>query len=76
MVFERIREALSHQMEIEESSITLETDIIEELGVDSLDLAELMMNLEDEFGIIAADDAIKDIRTVGDVVEYVEKLIS
>ena len=73
MIFETVRELLAHQLEVEPERITPETDIFEDLGADSLDVVELSMTIEDEFGLgeISEDD-LKAIKTIGDLVDYVE----
>ena len=73
MIFETVRELLAHQLEVEPERITPETDIFEDLGADSLDVVELSMTIEDEFGLgeISEDD-LKTIKTIGDLVDYVE----
>ena len=58
MVFEKVRDILADQLDLEEDSITMDSSFIEDLGADSLDLVDLVMSLEDEF--------------VGDVVRYIE----
>jgi len=70
-MFETIRSILASQLDIEEETITRDTDIIDDLGADSLDLAELMTMLEEEYGFIITDDDVHELRTVGDVEEYV-----
>ena len=75
MVFEKIKEILSSQFEVEADSITLETDIVDDLGADSLDLVELLTSLEDEFGIVITDERANELRTVGQVVEFIETLL-
>ncbi|HPY04203.1 MAG TPA: acyl carrier protein [Spirochaetota bacterium] len=72
MVFEKIKGVVANQLGVEESKIALETKFIEDLGADSLDLYQVIMNLEEQFGIeIPSEDAEK-IKTVGDAVSYVE----
>ena len=73
MIFETVRELLAHQLEVEPERITPETDIFEDLGADSLDVVELSMTIQDEFGLgeISEDD-LKAIKTIGDLVDYVE----
>ena len=51
----------------------MDTRIAEDLGADSLDVVEMLMSVEDEFGIEIPDDAIEDLKTIGNVVEYIEK---
>lgn len=74
MVFEKIKSILSEQFDIENpESITMETNLFEDLDADSLDLADLLATVEDEFDIEASDDSISSINTVGDVVNYISE---
>ncbi len=73
MVFDRIRQILSDQLDIEEDKITMESDIVENLEADSLDVVDLVMTIEDEYNIEVPDDQIENFRTVGDVVRYIEE---
>lgn len=73
MVFERIRQILMDQLDLEEEKITMESDIVEDLEADSLDVVDLVMTMEDEFGVEVPDDQIEGFRTVGDIVRYVEE---
>ena len=75
MVFEKIKDALASQFEVDAASITPDTDIVADLGADSLDLVELIMSLEDEFGISVTDEAIYGYKTVGEIMTYIESLI-
>lgn len=70
-VFERIREVLVERLSVEESDITEEANFQEDLGADSLDLVEMIMELEDQFGIKIPDEDAQQIQTVGQAVEYV-----
>lgn len=72
-VFERIRAMLAEQLDIEEDKITMESDILEDFEADSLDVVDMVMSLEDEFGIEIPDEQVENLRTVGDVVRYVEE---
>lgn len=75
MVFEKIKAILSEQFDIEDpESVTMETNLREDLDADSLDLADLLSTIEDEFGIEASDDAINSISTVEDVVNYIKSV--
>ena len=69
--FERIREVLAERLSVEESDITEEANFQEDLGADSLDLVEMIMELEDQFGIKIPDDDAQKIQTVGQAVDYV-----
>ncbi len=72
MVFEKIKKIVTEQLEVDESIITLDASITADLGADSLDLVDLAMSIEDEFDIELNDDALETIKTVGDMVRYVE----
>ena len=74
MVFEKVQEILSSQFDVVADSITLETDIVDDLGADSLDLVDMLMSLEDEFNIgEVPDEMVEKIRTVGQLVVYIEE---
>ncbi len=74
MVFEKIRAILCEQLDIEEDQVTMESNIAEDLGADSLDVVDLVMSIEDEFDLEVPDDQVENIKTVGDVVNYIESL--
>ncbi len=73
MVFEKVRKILSDQLEIDEESITLESDLVEDLKADSLAIVELIMDLEQEFDLDIPDEELPKVGTVKDVVSYIEK---
>lgn len=73
MVFERIREIICDQFDLEEDKVTMDSDIMEDFEADSLDVVDLVMSIEDEFGLEVPDDQIENFRTVGDVVRYIEE---
>ena len=74
MYFDKVREALAKQFELDPESITLETNLIDDLGADSLDVVELIMSLEDEFGVTISDEDAAQLYTVGRIVDYLENL--
>ena len=74
MIFEKVKAALASQFELDPATITMETNLIDDIGADSLDVVELIMELEDEFGITISDEAAAELYTVGRIVEYLEKL--
>ena len=74
MFFEKVREALVQQFELDPETITLDTNLIDDLGADSLDVVELIMSLEDEFGVSISDDDAAQLYTVGRIVEYLENM--
>ena len=73
MVFERIREIICDQLDLEEDKVTMDSDIMEDFEADSLDVVDLVRSIEDEFGLEVPDDQIENFRTVGDVVRYIEE---
>lgn len=75
MVFEKLKSILMDQLEVEEEKVTLEASIAEDLGADSLDIVDLIMSVEEEFDLEIPDDQIENIKTVGDVVKYIEENI-
>lgn len=74
MLFETVKENLAKQFEIDPETITMDTNLIDDLGADSLDVVELIMSLEDSFGITISDDEPAKLSTVGSIVEYLERL--
>ena len=70
-VFERVKDVLSERLSVEEADITEEANFQEDLDADSLDLVEMIMELEDQFGIKIPDDDAQKIQTVGQAVDYV-----
>ncbi len=73
-MFEKVKTIIANELGVEEAKITLEARLTEDLGADSLDAVELIMAIEDEFGIEVNDEAAQKIRQVKDIVEYVEKV--
>lgn len=73
-MFEKVKSVLAQQFELDPETITMDTNLIDDLGADSLDVVELIMSLEDEFGISISDDAAAQLYTVGKIVDYLEKL--
>ena len=76
MVLEKVKAILSEQFDVEEDSITVETNIADDLGADSLDVVDLLMSIEDEFEIEIPDEEIDNIKTVGDLVKYIEDSVN
>ena len=74
MIFEKVRDALAQQFEVEPETITPDTNLIDDLGADSLDVVELIMSLEDSFGISISDEDAAQLYTVRRIVDYLEKL--
>ena len=72
MILEKVKVILAEQFDIDENEIAVETDLQDDLGADSLDVVDLLMSIEDEFEIEIPDEEIENIRTVGELVSYIE----
>ena len=75
MVMDTLCRILAEQLDVESSSITPETNIVEDLGADSLDVVELISALEDEYDLVITDEHIRELYTVKDVAEFIENLL-
>lgn len=75
-VFERVSKVIVDRLGVDESEVKLEASFREDLGADSLDVVELVMELEDEFDMEISDEDAEKIGTVGDAISYIEKKIS
>ena len=73
MYFEKIKSLLAERFDVSEDSINLETKIIEDLKADSLDVVDMLMTIEDEYDISIPDDIAQGMKTVGDVVAYLDE---
>lgn len=71
-IFDKISQMIKEQMHHEDMEVTEETSLKDELGVDSIDLMEFVVNLEDEFSIEIPDDDIETIEQLGDMLDYLE----
>lgn len=76
MVFEKVKSILAEQFDVEEDSITTDTNIMEDLGADSLDKVDLIMSLEDEFEFEVMDNDVDNVKTVGELVKFIEDNIN
>lgn len=72
-IFEKVKNIIVDQLGAEESAITLEASFIDDLEADSLDIVELIMGIEEEFGIEIPDADAEKVVTVGDVVDYIKE---
>ena len=75
MIFETVREILAHQLEIEPENIFMSTDILGDLGADSLDVVELIMAIEEEYDVVITDESVGNMTTVGQIVDFLEKIL-
>ena len=72
MIFDKIKEILADQLDIEENAITPDSLLVEDLGADSLDAIDIVMSVEDEFGIEVPDEIIEKIESVSDIITFIE----
>ena len=72
MVLEKVKKILSEQFGVEEDTITPETSLIDDLDADSLDVVDLLMSIDDEFEVEVPDEEVENIKTVDDLVKYIE----
>jgi acyl carrier protein len=72
VIFEKVQKIIAEQLGIDKEEVTLESQIVDDLGADSLDVIELVMVLEEEFDIEITDEESEKLLTVGDVVEYIK----
>ncbi len=75
MEFEKLQAIIADVLSIDPSEISMETSFVDDLDADSLDLAQVVMGIEDEFGIEIPQDEIEKIVTVGDAVEQIKKAL-
>ena len=73
MVFDKLKEIIVEQLGVEEDVVTPEANIQEDLGADSLDIVDLIQTIEDEYDLSIPDEAVEEIKTVGDIANYIEK---
>ena len=76
MVFDTIRDIIVDQLDASADDVTAEASIIDDLGADSLDVVDLISSVEDEFDVEIPDEEVENIKTVGDIVSYIESATS
>ncbi len=72
MTFEKLQEIIAAQFDRDPDDITMDTDVQEDFGADSLDIVDLLMSIEDEFDIAIPDEEVTEMKTVSDLVKYIE----
>lgn len=72
MTFEKVADIIADQLGVDKATIKLESKVIDDLGADSLDVVELVMALEDEFGVSVDEDKVQNLVTVGDIVKLID----
>lgn len=73
MTFDKLKDIIADHLSVDEEKITMEASITEDLGADSLDVVDLISVIEDEFDLEIPEEAVDSIKTVGDIVNYIEK---
>lgn len=73
MVFDKIKAILVDQLDADEDTVTMGALIADDLGADSLDVADIVMSLEEEFDIEVPDEQVVGMKSVGDIVRYIEE---
>lgn len=73
MILERVRQLIAESMDIDVKDVKPDSDIIKDIGADSLDIVEMLMIVEEEWGIVVDDDDMRSFTTVQSVVDYIEK---
>ncbi len=72
-IFEKVKDLIAEQLDVDDKeSITETSSITDDLGADSLDVVDLVMALEDEFSVEIPEDQVENMKTVGDIVKYIE----
>lgn len=72
MVFDKVKELIVEQLDVDGDKVVSGANIQDDLGADSLDVVDLVMSLEEEFDLEIPDEAVENIKTVGDIVKYIE----
>ena len=73
-MFETVRDMLAKQLNLKPETISLDSDVVKDLGADSLDVVELLISLEDDYGISIPEDDIVNVKTVKDIVDMIENM--
>lgn len=73
MVFEKVKSIIVDQLDVDENEVTEASNIQDDLGADSLDIVDLVMSFEEEFDLEIPDDQVEKIKTVGDIVKFIEE---
>ena len=73
MIFEKVKSIIVDQLDVDEDKVTMNANIQDDLGADSLDIVDHVMSFEDEFDLEIPDDQVETIKTVGDVVKFIEE---
>ena len=72
MILDNVKKILVEQLDVDEGAVTPESSIIDDLGADSLDIVDMVMSLEEEFDVEIPDEEIEGMKTVGDIIAFIE----
>lgn len=75
-IFEQVKKILCDQLDLEEEQVNEDSEVIDDLGADSLDIVDLVMTLEEEFDTEIPDEDIENLKTVGDIAKYIEDRVA
>ncbi len=75
MVFEKLKEVLVEEIGVDPEDVTMDSNMVTDIGADSLDIVQLLIKMEKEYGFKFSDEEMKNVKTVGDVVRYIEEKI-
>ena len=75
-IFEQVKKILCDQLDLEEEQVNEDSEVIDDLGADSLDIVDLVMTLEEEFDTEIPDEDIENLKSVGDIVKYIEERVA
>ena len=75
-IFEQVKKILCDQLDLEEEQVNEDSEVIDDLGADSLDIEDLVMTQEEEFETEIQDEDIENLKTVGDIVKYIEERVA
>ena len=75
-IFEQVKKILSEHLDLEEEQVNEDSEVIDDLGADSLDIVDLVMTLEEEFDTEIPDEDIENLKTVGYIVKYIEDRVA
>lgn len=73
MIFEKLKDIIADQLSVDADEVTMDSNIQDDLGADSLDVVDLITTIEDEFDLSIPDEAVEEIKTVGDIANCIEK---
>lgn len=72
MIFEKVKSIIVEQLDVDDDKVVLTANVQDDLGADSLDIVDLVMSFEEEFDLEIPDDQVENMKTVGDIVKYIE----